>query len=159
MNTPTIDFNNLRKDHWTQEETENAKLVAGFMQTLMNEHDYDETIRKYGNSKYLQHNPGIPDGMGALVKFVKGYAMRFPEYSYDVKRILVDGDHVIFHSHVTLKAKDRRKDHKGINASDTWRIENGEIVEHWDSLQPMSASLRFLFWLIGGRSANTNGVY
>ena len=47
----------------------------------------------------------------------------------------------------------------GINVSDTWRLENGQIVEHWDSLQAMNAFTRFLFFMIGGKIANKNGVY
>ena len=90
---------------------------------------------------------------------MKNFTSRFPNYAYDVKRIHADGDYVIFHSHITTSRKDRGNDRRGINVFDTWRVENGQIVEHWDSLQAMNGFLRFFFWIVGGKIANTNGVY
>ena len=135
------------------------KLVVEFVQELMNNHNFDKVLKKFGNNRYVQHNRSIPDGFKGLVSYVRDFTKRFPEYSYDVKHIYADGDFVIFHSHITTKQKDRGNDKKGINVIDTWKIKNNQIVEHWDSLQPMNASLRFLFWLIGGKVANNNGVY
>ncbi len=159
MDTLQIEFEKFKKEHWTDQEISNIKLVIGFVQTLMNDHDFDKVLKKYGNPYYKQHNRGIPDGMEALIKYVKDFTKRYPDYCYDVKHIHADGDIVIFHSHITTRKKDRGNDHLGINASDTWRIENGQIVEHWDSLQAMNGFTRFLFLLIGGKIANSNGVY
>lgn len=159
METIQISFDDLKKDGWSDQEQENVKLIIDFVQQLMNNHDFELVLEKFNNSKYRQHNRSIPDGMPALVNYVKDFAKRFPDYTYDVKHIHADGDHVIFHSHITTKKKDRGNDRKGINVSDTWKIENGEIVEHWDSLQAMDGSTRLLFLLVGGKIANENGVY
>lgn len=159
MKGPTINFEALYKSHWTELELNNVKLVSGFVQSLMNDHEFEKVLEVYGNQHYLQHNRGIADGMHALVEYVKSYTKRFPDYSYDVKRIHADQDHVIFHSHITTTRKDRGNDHKGINVTDTWRIENQQIVEHWDSLQPIDGFMRFFFWLVGGKEANSNGVF
>jgi len=159
MDTIKISFDNLKKDNWSNQETKNVRLVIDFMQQLMNNHDFDNVLKQFGNSSYKQHNRGIPDGMEALINYIKDFTKKYPEYAYDVKHIHADGDFVIFHSHITTSKKDRGNDKKGINASDTWKIENNQIVEHWDSLQPMNGALRFLFWLIGGKIANSNGVY
>lgn len=154
-----ISFEALKKAHWSEQENKNVKLIIDFMQTLMNNHDFENVLSKFGNSKYTQHNRSIPDGMEALVDYVKSFVKRFPDYTYDVKHIHADGDIVVFHSHITTNRKDRGDDTKGINVSDTWRIEDGEIVEHWDSLQPMNGFMRFIFFLTGGKIANNNGVY
>jgi len=159
MDTLQINFNGLKKHHWTEQETQNVQLVVGFMQELMNNHNFDLVRKKYSNSKYRQHNRSIPDGTEGVIQYVQDFVKRYPDYVYDVKHIHADGDIVIFHSHITTHKKDRGNDHKGINVSDTWRIEDNQIVEHWDSLQPMHGAMRFLFWLIGGKVANTNGVY
>lgn len=159
MDTIKIDFDKLKKDSWSEGETKNVQLIISFVQQLMNDHNFDNVLKEFGNSYYTQHNRNIPDGMEALVQYVKDFVKRYPDYTYDVKHIYADGDFVIFHSQITTKKKDRGNDHKGINVSDTWRIENGLIVEHWDSLQAMSGFLRFFFWLIGGKIANKNGVY
>ncbi len=159
MNTIKIDYELLKQSSWSQQESQNVQLVVHFMQSLMNDHDFDYVLKTFGNSHYKQHNRSIPDGMENLVDYVRTFAKRFPDYAYDVKRVHADGDYVIFHSHITTKKKDRGNEKKGFNASDTWRIKDNQIVEHWDSLQPMNGFMRFYFWLIGGKIANNNGVY
>jgi len=159
MKTTVISFDKLKKDSWSDREIQNIQLVIDFIQMLMNDHDFNNVLKKFNNPYYRQHNRSIPDGMEALIKYVKDYVKRFPDYSYDVKHIYADGDFVIFHSQITTHIKDRGNDTKGFNVIDTWKIENNQIVEHWDSLQPMNGFLRFFFWLIGGKIANNNGVY
>ena len=159
METLQINYNQLKRSNWTQKEDKNVRLVIDFMQQLMNNHDFDLVRKHFVNSQYKQHNRNLPDGMEALIQYIQKFTKQYPKYTYDVKRIHADGDYVIFHSHITTSVKDRGNDKKGINASDTWRIENGQIVEHWDTLQPMNGLLRFVFWLIGGKIENNNGVF
>ena len=159
MNSININHDSLKKDSWSDQETENVRLIIEFVQLLMNNHEFSTVLQKFDNDKYHQHNRNIPDGIKALVEYVENFVKRYPDYAYDVKHIYADGDFVIFHSQITTKKKDRGNDRKGINVVDTWRIENGQIVEHWDALQPMSGFFRFLFWLIGGKISNSNGVY
>lgn len=154
-----IDFESLKQAHWSKEETENAELITDFIQNLMNNHDFDYVLKTYGNDEYIQHNRGIPDGLNALVHFVQNFAKRFPEYTYDVKRILADGDQIVFHSHATIKRKHRGNDKKGFNVIDTWKIKDGKIVEHWDAIQPIDGFMRLYVWLTGGNIQNSNGVF
>lgn len=159
MSEIQINIEKYKKSNWTENEIDNVKLVISFVQHLMNNHEFDLVEKKFNNSLYKQHNRNIPDGMVSLIKYVKDFVKQYPDYVYDVKHIHADGDFVIFHSHITIKKKDRGNDAKGINVSDTWKIQNGMIVEHWDSLQPINGFMRFLFWLIGGKIANRNGVF
>lgn len=159
MDTIGLEFDSLKRDHWSEQEVRNVKLVMAFVQKLMNDHDFDVVLETFGNPDYRQHNRSIPDGMEALVNYVKNFTSRFPDYAYDVKRIHADGDYVIFHSHITTSRKDRGNDRRGINVFDTWRVDDGQIVEHWDSLQAMNGFMRFFFWIVGGKIANTNGVF
>lgn len=159
MDIIQINFDRLKKDNWSTQETKNAQLLVDFIQQLMNNHNFDSVLQNFGNPYYKQHNRNIPNGMEALIKYVKDFTKRFPEYAYDVKHIYADGDFIIFHSQITTRKKDRGNDKKGINVIDTWKIENNQIIEHWDALQPMNGFLRFIFWLTGGKIANMNGVY
>ena len=159
MDNLTIDFEGLKKDHWSEAELGNARLLADFVQALMNDHNFDDVLTTFGNDSYLQHNRNIPEGMEALVAFVADFVKRFPDYGYDVKRILVDDDHVTFHSHVTIKKEHRGNDSKGLNIIDTWRVENGQIVEHWDAIQSLDGFMRFYALLTGGKVRNSNGVF
>jgi len=159
MDTLKINLESFHKAHWSEKELQNVELIVDFVQHLMNDHDFDYIKKNFGSHPYVQHNRGIPDGMQGLIEYVSGFAQKYPDYTYDVKSIYVDGDHVIFHSQATIKKEHRGDDSKGFNIIDTWRIEDGQIVEHWDSLQPMDKSSRFFVWMSGGKVRNNNSVY
>ena len=42
---------------------------------------------------------------------------------------------------------------------DMWRIEDGVLVEHWDSLQALDLPLRMYQAATGGRIRNVNGPF
>ena len=154
-----VDIKRLKQSHWSKLEAHNAEIVADFVDSLMNRHDFDYIQGLFNeNSVYLQHNRGIADGIGELLDYIRHICKQFPEYGYDVKQIIADGDRIIFHSHVTLKAKHRKNDNKGLVIMDVWRLEEGKIIEHWDAIQPLNFMLRLLFLFRGGRVRNNNGL-
>ena len=155
----TIDLQELQKPNWTEQELANAELITDFVQNLMNDHNFDYVLEHYNDSAYTQHNRNLPDKVTGLVGFLKEFVEDYPDYTYDVKHIYVDGDYVIFHSHATLDKEDRGNDEKGMNIIDTWRIEDGRIVEHWDSIQALDFSMRLYSLLSGGDIENANGVF
>jgi predicted SnoaL-like aldol condensation-catalyzing enzyme len=156
---PVINFSALQKGNWSTQEQANVKLVAGFVQNVMNNHDFEQVLAQYNNDAYVQHNRNLPDGIEGLVGFLEEFVQDFPEYSYDVKHIHADGDFVTFHSHATLKQADRGNDQKGMNIIDTWRIEDGKIVEHWDAIQALDTGMRLFSLFNGGKIRNDNGVF
>jgi predicted SnoaL-like aldol condensation-catalyzing enzyme len=159
MNILKVDLNNLKRPNWSAQELENATLITDFIQHLMNNHDFDYVKKTFNNGSYVQHNRNLEDGIKGVIKSVSDLVKRFPEYTYDVKKIYADGDIIIFHSHVTLKKKDRGNEKKGFVIKDSWKIQNGEIVEHWDAIQPLDRFVRFLILLTGGSIRNTNGLF
>ena len=158
-NKLTVNLDTLQKSHWTEHEKANATIVTDFVQHLMNDHDFAYVLAHYNDSAYVQHNRNLPDKITGLVGFLKEFVAEYPEYTYDVKHIYVDGDYVIFHSHATLNKEDRGNDEKGMNIVDTWRLENGRIVEHWDSIQGLDTFMRFYSLISGGDIENSNGVF
>lgn len=148
-----------RSDAWTDAEMANVQVIADFVYHLMNTHDFGYVRRTFGAHPYVQHSRGIPDGMEALVEFVSTFATRFPDYTYDVKRVQADGDTVTFHSHATVRKAHRGDDTKGFNIIDTWRLKDGQIVEHWDAIQPLDTFMRFYVLVSGGAIRNQNGVF
>jgi predicted SnoaL-like aldol condensation-catalyzing enzyme len=159
MQTIPVEIEPFVRAHWTPEETAHATLVAEFVTMLMNAHDFDGVRSRFGNDAYVQHNHGIADGIEGLIETLTDLTKRFPEYGYDVKSINVDGDIVVFHSHATLKAAHRGNGRKGFNITDRWRIADGLIVEHWDSIQPMDRFARLYALMVGGKVRNANGSY
>ena len=156
---PTIDINKHLQENWTEQETENAKIVVDFFQHLMNEHDFDYTMKKYGNGSYTQHNRAIPNEISGLIGYVKTLTKRFPEYSFDVKRIYADGDFILLHSHTTMMTKHRGNEKKGFIITDTFRLKDGKLVEHWDAIQPIDTFSRLLFLMTGGSINNSNPTF
>ncbi|MEO1477716.1 MAG: nuclear transport factor 2 family protein [Bacteroidota bacterium] len=146
-------------DSWTDAESANVRIVTDFVHNLMNTHDFDYVRETFGSHPYVQHSRGIPDGMMSLIDFVSDFAKRFPDYTYDVKHARADGDHVTFHSHATIRKSHRGDDTKGLNIIDTWRLVDGQIVEHWDAIQPLDAFMRFYVLVSGGTVRNGNGLF
>lgn len=159
VTSTTVELQKLSQPSWSENEKKNAEIVTDFVQNLMNEHNFDYILEHYNDSAYVQHNRNIPDKVTGLVGFLQAFVEDYPEYSYDVKHIFVDGDYVIFHSHATLHEEDRGNDTKGLNIIDTWRLEDGRIVEHWDSIQALDGFMRFYSLVSGGTIRNSNGVF
>ncbi len=156
---PQIDFDALKDDAWTEQEAGNARRVLHFFQKLMNEHDFDHILETYQGTTYVQHNRSIPTGIAGLVGYVQGMVKRYPDYSFDVKRVIASGDHVVLHSHATLKARHRGDERKGFIITDTFRLHDGQLAEHWDAIQPIDFATRLLFLMVGGQIANDHPTF
>ncbi len=159
MNAVTIDLVALGNPTWDETERSNVRTMGEFVQLLMNDHDFDAVRERFSTGTYVQHNRAIPDGVEGLVDYVGRLVGRFPDYSYDVRQIVAAGDRVIFHSHATLKAEHRGDESKGFNIFDMWRLEDGNIADHWDSLQALDFSARLITLAGGGAVRNSNGVF
>lgn len=155
----TIDLSQHLQENWTKQETENVKVVVDFFQHLMNEHDFEYTLKTFGGGTYTQHNRAIPNNIEGLVGYVKTMVKRFPDYSFDVKKIFADGDYVILHSHTTMNKKHRGNEKKGFIITDTFRLENGKLAEHWDAIQAIDFFSRFLMLTTGGAIGNNNSTF
>lgn len=97
-----------------------------------NQRRVEEAFARHVAPPYTQHNPQVPDGIAGALAGIPGLLQAMPDLRYDVKRVLVDGDLVAVHSHITNGADDR-----GTAVVDIFRTANGKIVEHWDVLQPV----------------------
>lgn len=107
----------------------NMQLVREFYEKALNDKDF-EAASKYLGPKYVQHNPRAADGAEGLKGFIEFLKGKFPKSHSEIKRIFVDGDHVILHVHAV-----REPGTRGQAIIDIFRVENGKIVEHWDAVQ------------------------
>ncbi|KEF54943.1 uncharacterized protein A1O9_09386 [Exophiala aquamarina CBS 119918] len=111
---------------------------------------YDE-VRKMVHPDYKQHNYTVISGGESIII----YSERFREYikaqsgkdeiniDMRLKRIFVDGDYIIVHSHVI-----RWEGDKGQNVMDIFRYQDGQFTEHWDVITD-----------VPDHCENTNGVF
>jgi predicted SnoaL-like aldol condensation-catalyzing enzyme len=107
----------------------NKKAVLEFYEAGLNKKDF-EAASKYFGPKYIQHNPGAPDGIEGFKTFVNFLKEKFPQSHSEIRRVFADGDHVILHVHAV-----REPGTRGRAIVDIFRLENGKIVEHWDVAQ------------------------
>jgi predicted SnoaL-like aldol condensation-catalyzing enzyme len=122
---------------------QNKATALAFYRTAFNDHKPEEAVAKYVGDKYTQHNPQAADGKQAFIDFVNAFAKANPGLHIEVKRVVAEGDLVAVHVHLTLSPTDR-----GTAAIDFFRLENGKVVEHWDSVQPVPE-----------KAANSNGMF
>ena len=111
-----------------QEEANRAAVLA-FYEKGLNQKDADAALAYVGN-RYVQHNPNAPDGPDGFRKFIGFLREKFPSSHSEIKRSFVDGDFVILHVHSV-----REPGSRGRAIVDIFKLENGEIVEHWDVVQ------------------------
>jgi predicted SnoaL-like aldol condensation-catalyzing enzyme len=110
-----------------KQEEANKKMVVECYQQLFGDKNPD-AINKYIGDKYIQHNPGLPDGKEALLNAVKVWFKDAPKEKVDFQHVAADGDLVFLH----VRSKSGSK---VISVVDIFRIENNKIVEHWDVIQ------------------------
>lgn len=121
----------------------NKKLVRDFYEMAFNGHKPTEAAKKYIGSKYIQHNPYVPDGPEAFYNYFEGHFKEHPKSRAEIKRVIGEGDLVVLHVNSKQDEKDR-----GRAIVDIFRVENGKIVEHWDVVQDVPE-----------KSANTNTMF
>ena len=120
----------------------NKQAVLEFYDKALNQKDF-EAASKYFGLRYIQHNPGAPDGIEGFKAFIALRKEKFPNAKSEIKRVFADGDYVILHVHSMREPGER-----GVAVVDIFRLENGKIVEHWDVVQP-----------IPEKTANNNGMF
>ena len=93
--------------------------------------DKQAEIRRYINpDKYIQHSPGIGDGLQALMDLVKGFDKNIGHYSIEVKRLIAEDDFVFAHCLYSFGEPPRYT-----AIAEIFRLEGGQMVEHWDVIQ------------------------
>ena len=120
----------------------NKKTVLEFYEAGLNKKDF-EAASKYFGPKYIQHNPGAPDGIDGFKGFLAFLKDKFPNSKSEIKKVFAEGDHVILHVHSV-----REPGTRGRAIVDIFRLENGKIVEHWDVVQDVPE-----------KAANTNTMF
>lgn len=120
-----------------------AQKAVAFLDMVFNKKKVKEGFDTYVGDKYIQHNPIAADGKEAAVTVLSHVLQQLPGWSYEFKHAYVDGNIVIVHSLVKMKAEDR-----GNAVVDIFRFEKGKVVEHWDVVQA-----------IPEKSANNNTMF
>lgn len=112
----------------------NRAIIGDFARIFYAEKNVRRAFMTYVVPDYIQHNPGIADGRDAAIAALEPMFSKAGA-SFDVKRIIVDGDYAVIHLHGRADPASA-----GGAVADIYRLKDGRIVEHWDVLQPMPAT-------------------
>lgn len=105
----------------------NKNIAKEFIEKVLLNHEMDKVATYINPTKYIQHNPAVADGLdgfGAAMKYFaeNGLVMEYTK----LHKVLGQGNFVLTLS----EGKFGKGDHTAFY--DLFRIENGQIVEHWD---------------------------
>ena len=113
----------------------NKQVVLHIVRDLL-EANHWQDAPKYISERYIQHNPNVPDGLAAVMKF---FGSRKPAPIPDAKSwrtkvvsVVADDDLVVVA--LARELPDPRKPKATYTTTwfDMWRIRDGKADEHWD---------------------------
>jgi len=112
----------------------NKQLVLTAYQGLFGDHDLT-VINKYWAEDYIQHNPYMSDGRDSIKTYVRKLGIEnWPKTQVKFLRVAADGDFVFLQ---TVQPKMAQSPEMVI--VDIFRVANGKIAEHWDTMQAVPA--------------------
>lgn len=86
-------------------------------------------VDTYYADGYVQHSPSIEDGKAGLKSAIGGMKGNVT-IKREIGRVISEGDLVFVHSRVSFNGGEP------MIVGDLFRLKDGKIVEHWDSMQP-----------------------
>ena len=123
---------------------ENKELVEKFVIGFLVNGDMTAVDKYLDSTSYVQHNPGIADNIEGLQQAVKYFMDNKISFKYDkLHMIFGEGNFVLTASEGEIG---------GVHSSfyDLFRVENGKIVEHWDTIEAIPSKETW---------KNTNGKF
>lgn len=114
---------------------QNKTIVADFVETILIKGDMPQIAKFIGpdNSDYLQHNTAVADGLSGLAEALSALAKAGMPMVYTKNhKILGEGNFVL-----AISEGEFLKKH--VAFYDLFRIENGMLVEHWDTIENIPA--------------------
>lgn len=111
----------------------NKILVQNFVNDILVNGKMEKLQGYYDGDNYKQHNPLIGDGLSGLGKALGEWAKQGITMKYDtIHKVLGEGNFVLVVSEGQLAGK-----HSSFY--DLFRVENGKITEHWDTIEEIPA--------------------
>jgi predicted SnoaL-like aldol condensation-catalyzing enzyme len=108
----------------------NKTLVTKAYQELFGDHDLT-ALDRYWADEYIQHNPSMTDGRGAVKTFLESIGiLNWPKQQVKFERVIAEGDLVMVQT-----AQPASDASPGSVIVDIFRVEDGKIAEHWDVIQ------------------------
>jgi predicted SnoaL-like aldol condensation-catalyzing enzyme len=112
----------------------NRAVVTEFADKVFVGKDYSVLTDFISTETYHQHNPEAADGLDGFGKAVGEWAAAGKNLDYvTVHRVIADGEFVLTQSEGAFGGP--------VAYYDLFRLDDGKVVEHWDIIAPVPASL------------------
>lgn len=113
----------------------NKALVEGFLRDVLHGAAPQKITGYVSTETYLQHNPMVADGLDGLGAALKAMAEAGQPMAYSATHMVVaEGNFVFTASEGTLGSTPTA-------FFDLFRVEDGKIVEHWDTISEIPAEM------------------
>jgi predicted SnoaL-like aldol condensation-catalyzing enzyme len=107
----------------------NKELVRAFVDDILVNGRMEKLASYFNDNKYIQHNPQIADNLSGLGSALQAMGARGITMKYDrVHKVLGEGNFVLVVSEGAFGGKQT-------SFYDLFRVENGKIAEHWDTIE------------------------
>lgn len=107
----------------------NKTLVRSFVDDILVNGRMEKLAGYFDGDHYIQHNPHIGDKLSGLGAALQAMAKQGVTKKYDrVHKVLGEGDIVLVASEGTFAGKPTA-------FYDLFRVENGKVAEHWDTIE------------------------
>lgn len=123
---------------------ENKTLVKNLLNDVFYGANPNKITDYISTEQYVQHNPGVKDGLAGLGEALAALAEAGMPMVYEKNHIVLgEGNFVLSVSEgIFMKEK--------VSFYDIFRIENGKVVEHWDTIEKIVPD---------SQAKNTNGKF
>lgn len=117
----------------TADPGESRRIVTDWTRTVLIGGDLAATPRYLSGRGYAQHNPDVADGIDGFTAAIARLAEVGLSFNYrSIDITIADGDFVFTRGAGRLGAE--------VVLNDLWRVDDGEIVEHWDVVSPIGTA-------------------
>ena len=112
----------------------NKALVGAFVDDILVSGRMGKLAGYFDGDNYLQHNPGVADGLSGLGAALEAMAKAGVSMKYDrVHTVLGEGNFVLVISEGQFGGKH-------VAFYDLFRVQAGKIAEHWDVIEAIAPS-------------------
>ena len=115
----------------------NKALVAAFVNDILMGGNPSKVTDYISTEKYHQHNPAVADGLDALGKALQEMAEAGMPMTYTKNHM------VLGQGNFVLTVSEGQFLNKHVSFYDLFRVEDGKIVEHWDTIEPIPAQAQW----------------
>lgn len=132
--TPPNPSGNTQIDGATQitdiEKTEgNKKIVDNFVREILIEGKMEKLASYFDGDNYIQHNSAIKNGVSGLGAALEAWAKQ------GIAMVFEKNHMILGQGNFVLSVSEGKLGGKHSSFYDLFRIENGKIAEHWDTIE------------------------